>query len=202
MTEAKSTLPPMKQMALQTARNPDSWAMMAQEYHCAAKVLTKEWSRVHDTKGISLDEYNFMCMHVRRPAYFCHAFSIELMLKALLVQQNPDGEIQENGKVFSSLKKANGHNTVLMVEVLGLKPNSEYVHLLKKLEEYVKWGMKYPITFDTGQYPDPFASGHWTGNDVLYHPHIGGSWQNFCMDVENLYSKLNEEFDKRKEAKL
>ena len=76
---------------LEAAKVPSHWASIAQAFYCAARVLNEESTSAHQEMhrqvGQKIEESNIIRQQTQTPAEFCLAFSLELLIKSVLVFQ-------------------------------------------------------------------------------------------------------------------
>lgn len=92
---------------LDIAKQSARWAMMAQSFYCASVVLNDEREKAH--RQMHMETGNQISIDLARreevgvPAIFCLAFSLELAIKAALIQQGAIAELETGQKLpFSS----------------------------------------------------------------------------------------------------
>ena len=76
---------------LDVAKCESNWAVMAQNFYCAASVLQSEFDSVHrqmhSGEPLQMAEDIFMKQHISQPALFCMAFALELAAKAATLRK-------------------------------------------------------------------------------------------------------------------
>ena len=86
---------------LDVAKCESNWAVMAQNFYCAASVLQSEFDSVHrqmhSGEPLQMAEDIFMKQHISQPALFCMAFALELAAKAATLRKT-QGEGIEHAK--------------------------------------------------------------------------------------------------------
>ena len=127
---------------LDIGRSPHSWAMAAQEFYCAAKVLHQETHAVRKeghAGGQIMTEDKLMRLHLQRPILFCFGMAIELATKAALVKLNPGKWIPEGKKIEFC-----NHEILKYIESVVVNLSIEQKSTISELSEYVVHG-KYPV---------------------------------------------------------
>lgn len=86
---------------LDVAKCESNWAVMAQNFYCAASVLQSEFDSVHrqmhSGEPLQMAEDIFMKQHISQPTLFCMAFALELAAKAATLRKT-QGEGIEHAK--------------------------------------------------------------------------------------------------------
>lgn len=97
---------------LDVAKCESNWAVMAQNFYCAASVLQSEFDSVHrqmhSGEPLQMAEDIFMKQHISQPALFCMAFALELAAKAATLRKT-QGEGIEHAKRLSNRAKQSWH---------------------------------------------------------------------------------------------
>jgi len=82
---------------LDVAKVSSNWAVQAQEYFCAAQVLSEEFKsaqkRFRANVGKEVDVRDLIRQQTTQPTEFCLAFALEIAIKAVLVHQGKLDEL-------------------------------------------------------------------------------------------------------------
>lgn len=85
------------------ARQPDGWAMLAQDFYCAALIVNTETEKSHDwlhaNDGKQITHEIAVRLHGQRAALFCMAFAVELIIKAVYVKKIGAKQMKPNCRI-------------------------------------------------------------------------------------------------------
>lgn len=114
-------------------------------------------------------------------------YSIELALKALVVQQDPD-VIPKSGEI-----RIKTHNLVMLANWAGVTLSSKETELLNRLRDYIEWG-RYPTKTKPSEYVESFD------DSSLFHPKVSFALREFCDPLFALRDRLSQEYLQRQNA--
>ena len=175
---------------VEKARSSGNWAAKSQEFFIAGKTLAKEQLRsveiISASNGKPIDENlaeNFVKAGMFSSIVFLLAFSIELLVKAVLIEKDAAKWIPDKGRV-----KFQGHNiSNLANEEICIKFTEDEEKILNRITDYVSWG-KYPERLNPSEVEEGFK-------DLFgYHPYVTWSLKEFITLIESIRNKLNEEY--------
>jgi hypothetical protein len=161
---------------LDIAKSSGNWAAQAQQYFCAATVLSEEslsaQQRFHENLRKEIDINALIRQQTANPTEFCLAFAIELSIKAVLVTQGKLDELVSGEALPFDHKLLN-----LAHQIDGLDISEEEQDTLLWASEAVLNG-KYPVSKKPG--------------DIKSGVPISRSLAERVDRVEPLYRKLME----------
>jgi hypothetical protein len=159
---------------LDVAKAPVNWAMLAQQFWCAASVLEEEMRAVHDHlhSGVEIEmtEQILKRTTLSRPVLFCMAFAIELAAKAATVQATEGAGIAHD----QNLPFGNHKVDELCQAITGLNLSEDERLCLRNATDIIVKG-KYP----TGKRP--------RDDEAAYMPPQFGA---FMRIAQPIYDKL------------
>ena len=175
---------------LEIARSPMGWWATSEEFYTSGEVLlstrNSNWTRWNNEcvghKVSEKDKEIRKLINVATPIVFNFAFSIELLVKAILVKQEPTRWIPDNGSVKF------GHNIfTLILENINIELDENEEKMAQRIGEYVSYG-KYPERVKPGdtieQYEDLFN----------YYPYVNWNLTEFYDIISSLRNKLRDYF--------
>jgi hypothetical protein len=160
---------------LDVAKTSSNWAIMAQYFYCAAKVLNDEFEstrkKLHSNSGQKMTNDILIRLEVNIPSIFCLAFSLELVIKAARIKQGDINDLENGDKIpFAS------HSVGKMAkEIYNLNITPEEDEWLKQTARLITNG-KYPV----GIKPKSNING------ILIYP----TFNDFNMGTKFLYERL------------
>ena len=117
------------------AGNPVAWALKADELISAFEILVTEFEERAESAP-SGPRFSSV-------ALMLGGFAIEVLLKGLLVQK--EAPINTKGKfIYGS------HHLIQLAEDAELPLSEDERRLLEKLEEFLTWAGRYPISLESG----------------------------------------------------
>jgi len=127
------------------ARQPDGWAMLAQDFYCAALIVNTETKKVHDwlhaDEGKQITHEIAVRLHGQRAALFCMAFAVELIIKAVYVKQIETKEMKPN----CHIKFGNHRITQLAAKMTDISLTDSEKMAIQLAQEIIVNG-KYPTS--------------------------------------------------------
>lgn len=126
------------------AKQPDNWAMRAQDFYCAALIISEELDEthkfLHEKNGCKITEKIAIRLNGRSAGVFCMAFAIELSIKAVYVK-----EIAKDSMVPNERITFGNHKLVDLVRDTSLTSSMSQDELdaISLAEELIAHG-KYP----------------------------------------------------------
>lgn len=171
---------------LEIARSPAGWWTRSEEFYTAGEVLLKtrqqywkKWNEKCVGREVT-DEHKEVrrLINLETPIVFNLAFSIELLVKAILVQQNPQKWVPDSGNIKFGHKI---HD--LIKENIDIELSDLEEKIAKRIHEYVSYG-KYPERSRPG---DTIEKHEELFN---YHPYICWSLPEFYEIISSLRDKL------------
>ena len=175
---------------LEVARYPYEWWKNSEEFFTAGEVLyntqissNKEMHTKYANKKFTPESIEAMrrsCMST--PIIFNLAFSCELLVKAILIKQDPKKWVPDQGSVKF------GHDVYhLIIDELGIELNELETKIAKRLSDYISYG-KYPERTRPGNIQE-------TLNDLFdYHPYVSWSMREYYEIISSLRKKLRDRF--------
>jgi len=180
---------PVSTIALYKARSSENWLQYSYDFYSAGSILIAEFE-----KGIELmrgsvgsvpydRQYVGQRIHMHASPRFCLAFSVELLVKAILIKQDPKKWIPETGKVKF------GHSTfVLFKSHIPIDMSEDELKMLKSIEKFVAWG-KYPERVNPGDIDDDRT------RTLSFHPYSGWDPRQFKLVIDKIRSQLQQYYD-------
>lgn len=183
---------------IKAVRNSDSWLSKSYQFKSAAIVLYDAYSKsqrvdflsligVDTRKSVEIAEWQKGLSSVM-PCIVCLGYSMELMFKALIVQNNPE-LIPEKGKV--SFDKS--HSLVRLAKQADIVLSEDEDKFLKRLSDYLVWG-RYPTKVTPSQYRDF----HEDRED--YHPAVIFHLPEFYIPNMNILDRICNIYYERRKA--
>jgi len=173
---------------LEIARNPYGWWNKSEEFYISGKTLLN----IRNENLIKLNEecvgkqISIKCekirelINVKTPIVFNLSFSIELLVKAILIRKDPIRWIPDKGKVKF------GHKIHKLInENIDIKLNENEIIIAKRIEDYISYG-KYPERVNPGNIIEDVE-------DLFnYNPYVNWSLLEFFEIISSLRQKLGE----------
>ena len=185
---------PMWPKNLELARNADNWATKASAFKCAAAILCEEYTTAQNnvpSEGTPTTCRGFQLwsrrLAVALPALVCLGYAIELKLKALLVQADPNVIPAKESlpNTFST------HNLVRLADFAHMDLVDDESEFLKQLTNYIMWG-RYPTT----KKPEHYVEAHEVG--YSHHPDIAFDPNDMAIPLFRFIERLNKEYENRR----
>lgn len=151
------------------------WVLYSDTYHAAANLL-------HDVHRQCTAALVREIREIKKPAIrpelwfdsvagMCLGLSIELAIKAVLIERDPD--------IIDVFNKFVSHDLVKLAKKAEIPIDDKETKLLDNLHEMVKWGGKYPI---------PVTKNAWIIDEDGMFP--GTMNPEHMRDIEALYKKI------------
>jgi len=121
--------------------SPSEWSNYAVELHQALDILWKQEANVLLIKYESFDQEINKKTHISRTWLLLAAFSIENLLKGILISEHP--EYISNGRLASNVTNHSLTNLARNINFSEYEPNE--INLLEILEEALPTWARYPI---------------------------------------------------------
>jgi hypothetical protein len=177
---------------IEIARCSGNWAMKSQDFFIAGKTLINEQllsgKRIHASVGQVIDERleeDFAKVNMSSSIVFLLAFSIELLVKAVLIERDAIKWIPDEGKMNFL-----GHDIfTLATEEIGIQVTENEEEIIKRIGEYVSWG-KYPERIAPNRVNEEWK------DKFGYHPYVSWSLVEFLSIIGSIRNKLNEKYRK------
>ena len=175
---------------LEIARSPIGWWTRSEEFYTSGEVLLKtrnaNWTRWNNEcvgKKVSAKDIEIRkLINIETPIVFNLAFSIELIVKAILVKQESTKWIPEHGVVRFSHDISN-----LIQENIDIELDEIEEKIAHRLEDYISYG-KYPERVRPRDKIEQFE-------DLFnYHPYVSWSLTEFYDIISSLRNKLIDYF--------
>jgi len=129
---------------IEFARSPGNWFNKSIQFQSAAEILFKAYAEAQRSGPPPQLNDDFgkwqQGLSTHMPCIICLGYAIELMFKALIVQNDPE-VIPENGKV----RFDTSHSLVPLSVQADIDLFEKEDKLLKRLSDYLVWG-RYPKT--------------------------------------------------------
>jgi len=171
---------------LEIARDPNGWLAKSNEFYISGKILLEirlenwdKWNKEHLGHLVTeKDKEVRQLINIKTPIVFNLAFSIELLVKAILVHQNPTKWIPDNGIIKFS------HEThELIIKNIPIKLSDLEEKISKRIHEYVSFG-KYPERRRPGDIIENYE------NLFNFHPYVNWSLYEYFEIISTLREKL------------
>ncbi len=175
---------------LEIARSPVGWWARSEAFYTSGEVLfntREEYYRKYYNECVGKQKQD-KCKDIRKliniktPIVFNLAFSIELLVKAILIVKDPNIWIPDKGRIKF------GHNIYkLIVENIKIDMNENEIMVAKRIGDYVSYG-KYPERVNPGDIIDKYE-------DLFnYNPYVSWNLDVFFEIISSLRHKLREYF--------
>lgn len=175
---------------LEIAQSPIGWWTRSEEFFTSGEILLK-------TRLSNRERWNTECVghevkpndkeirkliNIETPIVFNLAFSVELIVKAILVKQEPEKWVPEHGKIKF------GHDIFKLIhENIGIELDDDEENIGRRIGDYVSYG-KYPERVKPGDTIEQFE-------DLFnYHPYVSWSLTEFYEIISSLRRKLRDYF--------
>ena len=181
---------------LEIARSPIRWYTDSEKFYLTGKILFENMIMAKESyysdfagKGINLKSKRAnkfkeirLIMTSKTPLVFNLSFSIELLVKAILVKIDPEKWIPEKGNVKF------GHNVYILIDKeIPITLNNHETVIAKRLGEYISYG-KYPERNRPGEVIEKYE-------DLFnFHPYNNWDLSEFFEIITSLRVKLRDYF--------